>query len=73
VTIGPRSQCETCARFITPWERIGPEFGDGRPFCAAFPDGIPDRILRNGADHRRPYPGDHGLQWTPEPREEFPE
>jgi hypothetical protein len=28
--------------------------------CAAFPGVIPDEILRNAYDHRRPYLGDDG-------------
>lgn len=31
--------------------------------CEAFPDGIPDEILVFGADHRLPFPGDHGKQF----------
>lgn len=33
--------------------------------CAAFPDGIPDEILREEVDHRNPYPGDSGIQYEP--------
>jgi hypothetical protein len=34
-------------------------------FCDAFPAaaGIPDEILANRFDHRRPHPGDHGVRW----------
>lgn len=31
--------------------------------CAAFPDGIPRAILDFDADHRRPLPGDRGIQF----------
>lgn len=33
--------------------------------CAAFPEGIPEAILANHADHRRPYAGDHGVRFAP--------
>lgn len=60
MTIGPTSQCSTCSRFRSPFSRG--DF-DGGPTCAAFPDGIPEQILSNLADHRAPYPGDHGIRW----------
>ena len=33
--------------------------------CAAFPDGIPEAILTNKHDHRKPYKGDHGILFDP--------
>jgi hypothetical protein len=33
--------------------------------CAAYPDGIPNAIYLEGAEHRKPYPGDHGITFTP--------
>lgn len=34
------------------------------PFrCAAYPDGIPDAIVENRVDHRKPYAGDHGIRF----------
>jgi len=31
--------------------------------CRAFPAGIPEEIFLNGFDHRKPYPGDHGIRF----------
>jgi hypothetical protein len=33
--------------------------------CAAFPDGIPDAIATGEVEHRKPYAGDHGIQFEP--------
>lgn len=46
-------QCALCAHY-----RIGRT-------CAAFPGGIPAVILTGEVDHREPYPGDHGVRWSP--------
>lgn len=36
----------------------------GTPGCTAF-EVIPAAILLGHADHRFPYPGDHGIRFTP--------
>ena len=33
--------------------------------CAAFADAIPVEILVGRNQHRKPYPGDHGLRFEP--------
>ena len=52
------SQCYHCANAVYENGRYVGE-------CKAFPDGIPSDIVRNQHDHRRPYPGDHGIRWEP--------
>ena len=37
--------------------------GDGNKTCEAFPEGIPDEIIRVGYDHREPYDGDGGIMF----------
>lgn len=37
----------------------------GRKRCPAFSGEIPDAILTNEHDHRKPYPGDNGIQFEP--------
>lgn len=58
--------CEACAlRKSTP----NPDHSGASPYtaeieyCAAFPDGIPEDIYPGGFDHRREYPGDHGIRF----------
>ena len=46
-------QCATCRHWT------------GRTNCRAFPDGIPKSILKGKLDHRKPYPNDRGLRYTP--------
>lgn len=52
------NQCHSCRHANTVDGRF---VGD----CAAFPEGIPAQIMRGEADHREPYPGDHGIRWEP--------
>lgn len=33
--------------------------------CEAFPQGIPEVILRGDNDHHKPVPGDQGITYTP--------
>jgi len=58
--------CAHCARNIGVYTEGDPEVCDsGELTCAAFPDGIPDAIKYDGFDHKRPYPGDHGITYKP--------
>lgn len=38
---------------------------DGSDSCGAFPDGIPQPILDNEVDHRKPVDGDQGIRFEP--------
>ncbi len=32
--------------------------------CTAYPRGIPPQIIHSEVDHRKPFKGDHGLQFV---------
>lgn len=71
MSMGPISQCSRCTHFRSPFSREDGDFSGG-PFCVAFPDGIPQPVLRNQRDHRAPIDGDHGVRWASDGRP-FPE
>jgi hypothetical protein len=56
MTTGQRPICVGCAHFKPAAATL---------VCVAYPAGIPDAILRNVADHRRPQPGDQGIRFRP--------
>jgi hypothetical protein len=35
-------------------------------YCTAFPEGIPDDIAYGRNSHKKPYEGDHGIQFEEE-------
>jgi hypothetical protein len=51
-------QCFDC-KHLAPWNPKEP------PHCAAFPDGVPEAVFKNLHDHRKEYPGDHGVRFEP--------
>jgi hypothetical protein len=50
--------CVACQRLRRPVR--------GRWACAAFPSGIPERLLAARADHRESIPGDQGIRFEPD-------
>lgn len=46
-----RPLCEYCQN----------RYADGTLRCRAFPDGIPEAIITQEADHRVPFDGDNGI------------
>jgi hypothetical protein len=52
------SSCHTCK-----WAELSPDGSTG--VCKAFPQQIPEEILRGELDHKSPVPGDHGILYTP--------
>lgn len=48
-------QCLVCTHFHS----------GGSYTCDAFPAGIPEPILLNDQDHRKPIEDDNDIQWAP--------
>lgn len=46
-------------------KRRKPKPGVSAFFCEAFPGGIPEAIVNNEADHRKPFEGDGGILFDP--------
>ncbi len=53
-------QCVHCRHFHRP-----PASGPYVLSCAAFPGAIPREIQVAEHDHRKPFPGDHGVRFKP--------
>jgi hypothetical protein len=54
--IGPAPICMDCKHFNS----------DNRKglTCKAFPYGIPEEIITNKVDHKKPYKNDNGIQFV---------
>lgn len=59
----PPPICIACSRLTS----VGDTARAARPACAAFPTGVPEQIWEGGADHREPFPGDHGIRFDLDP------
>lgn len=55
--------CLTCQHF----KDLQPRGKVYRYICVAFPEGIPDEIFFDGADHTKPWKGDHGIRYVKKP------
>jgi hypothetical protein len=60
----PRPHCvrRRCKHFLGVSEEGNPDKPE-RPFCKAFPDGIPVRIAYGDDLHIEPTSGDNGIQY----------
>lgn len=51
------SQCVFCKHYNK----------SGANVCAAFPAGIPEKVLLNEVNHQKPVTGDNGIRFSPKP------
>ena len=38
---------------------------ESRMTCDAFPEGIPDELVHDTRDHKKPFTGDNGIRFEP--------
>ena len=57
-------QCSACKNFFNSIKV--------RNACRAYRDNIPVEIFINERDHRKPQPGDNGIQFEPLPNQKSP-
>ena len=70
-------QCLSCKHWVSPLDRTDEDASQAEPTqtCAAFPlpEGIPNDIWWNRADHRKPHADDNDIQWEALGDMSFPE
>lgn len=60
-------QCFYCVHLI----KISREEMRKLTACKAFPEGIPEDMIRNRFIHNKSYPGDHGILFQQDPNNQF--
>lgn len=67
--IGPSPMCYVCEHFDLEKAK---DLSIREVTCKAFPKMIPREIFFEYFDHRKPFPGDNGIQFKLKNGEEFP-
>lgn len=60
----PYAQCNNC-------KHITKKTGNVIYYCTAYLDGVPAEIALNIVDHKKPFPGDHGIQFEAKPKKSW--